>query len=194
MHGLWPVGTFGGMRVHTTPPSSQPLKAPRDRRGENSWSGDTARRKCCLAGDLEPDDLAIFSGAAALFHVDRPRSVMALRGEGSRVHEHDVEQGFSLRGHGRLRPPGLADVGSIARTLAHVVVTCGYVDAMCEQGKRQVSEVQLEGSERQGLGVLDPPSPAPPRTPCTIRAVEPIRIAQSLETPGPLSSASTRSG
>src|SRR5215211_1604690 len=62
MHGLWPVGTCRSVRRHTPPPSSQPLKAARDRRGENSWSGGTARRKCCLAGDLEPDDLAIFFG------------------------------------------------------------------------------------------------------------------------------------
>src|SRR5215216_499685 len=62
MHGLWPVGTRRSVRGHTPPPSSQPLKAPRDRRGENSWSRYTAGRKCCLEGDLEPDDLATFSG------------------------------------------------------------------------------------------------------------------------------------
>src|SRR5215207_5195060 len=62
MHGLWPVGTCRSVRGHTPPPLSQPFEAPRGPRGENSWSGGLAQRKCCLAGDLEPDDLAIFSG------------------------------------------------------------------------------------------------------------------------------------
>jgi hypothetical protein len=44
------------------PPSSQPLEAPRGPRGENSWSGDTSRRRRWLGGDLEPNDLAPLSG------------------------------------------------------------------------------------------------------------------------------------
>jgi hypothetical protein len=60
LHGLWPVGTCRSVRGHTPPPLSQPLEAPRGPRGENGWSGDTARRKRCLAGDLEPGDLATF--------------------------------------------------------------------------------------------------------------------------------------
>jgi hypothetical protein len=39
---------------------SRPFKAFQSPRTENSWSGDTSRRKRWLAGDLKPDDLATF--------------------------------------------------------------------------------------------------------------------------------------
>jgi hypothetical protein len=57
------------VRGHTPPPSSQPLEAPRGPRGENSWSGDTSRRRRWLWRDLDRTSFATF------LEIEFPKSV-----------------------------------------------------------------------------------------------------------------------